>query len=253
MRRSHSWFVRRLLFVLLCASATAASAVELVANGSFEANGGANTNTFTGWTVTDQTGGSGSFFAQTGTTNPGGFSCSALTVPAPPLGSFSAMTVQSGPGSHIISQNVAIPAGFPAKFSARVFQDNRGGPFVTPTTLDFTAGSNQQARVDIMTTGSAITDVGAGVLLNVYQTKVGDPAVAGYNIVTSDLTGFAGQTVRIRITEVDTNGCFSFGVDGVSINSAAPIPTLSDWSLIGLGFAVLLIAFVAVRRRTRTA
>lgn len=252
MRYSRSGLVRSLFLVFLGTSATAASALELVTNGSFEINGGADTNTFTGWTVTDQAGGSGSTFAQTGTANPGGFTCSGLTVPAPPLGSFSAMTVQSGPGSHIISQNVAIPAGFPAKLFARVFQDNTTGTYVTPATLDYTAGSNQQARIDIMTTSSAITDVGAGVLLNVYQTKVGDPAVAGYNIVSSDLTGFAGQTVRIRIVEVDTNGCFSFGADGVSIISSAPIPTLSDLALVGLGLVVLMIGVVAVRRRMRT-
>ena len=81
-----------------------------------------------------------------------------------------------------------------------------------------------------MTTGSAITDVGAGVLLNIYQTQVGDPSVSGYTTITADLSAFAGQTVRLRITEVDNSGNFSFGVDGVSVSSggAAAIPTLSE-------------------------
>jgi hypothetical protein len=247
MSYRHSGTFRSLLLALLCTSATAASAVELVTNGGFETNGGPNTNTFTGWTVTDQAGGSGSFFAQTGATNPTGFSCSGTAVPAPPLGNFSAMTVQSGPGSHIISQNVAIPANFSAKFFAKVYQTTSA--FVTPASLDYTVAPNQQARIDIMTTGSPLTDMGAGILLNVYQTKVGDPGTTGYNNVSADLTPYAGQTVRIRIAEVDTQGCFSFGVDGVSVISGSAIPTLSEWALIGLGMAVLAIGVVAVRRR----
>lgn len=40
-----------------------------------------------------------------------------------------------------------------------------------------------------MTTGSALTDVDSGVLLNIYQTKI----VSGYNDVSADLSAFAGQ------------------------------------------------------------
>jgi hypothetical protein len=108
---------------------------------------------------------------------------------------------------------------------------------------------NQQARIDIMTTSSAVTDVGAGVLLNLYHTKVGDPLVSGYTDVSADVTQFAGQTVRLRIAEVDNQSYFQFGIDGVSVISTSPVPTLSDWALVGLGIALLAIGFVAVRRR----
>ncbi len=252
MSHSYSRLVRSLSLVVLCVVATAASAAEFVVNGSFETNGGANTNTFAGWTVSDQTGGSGSFYAQTGTMSPPPV---AGTVPAPPAGSFAAMSSQGFPGSHILYQDITLPAGGPIAFSAMVYVNNHAGTFATPASLDYTVTPNQQARIDIMTTSSAITDVGAGVLLNLYQTKVGDPAVSGYTSISADLTPFAGQTVRLRIAEVDNGGNFNFGVDGVSVISTATaqaIPSLSTWALIGLGIVVLAIGLVAVRARRST-
>jgi hypothetical protein len=226
---------------------------ELVVNGGFETNGGANTNTFTGWTVTDQAGGSGSFFAQTGTTSPTGFSCS-LSVPAPPQGTFAAMTTQSGPGSHILSQNITVPAAVTALFTARLYVNNGGGAFVTPASLDYTVTPNQQFRIDVMTTGSAITDMGAGVLANLYRTNAGDPAISGYNVVSADLSAYAGQTVRLRIAEVDNQGCISTGIDAVSIQSGAgigvtPVPTLSQYALLALAALLLVLGTAAARRR----
>src|SRR5262245_7312444 len=117
------------MLTVLFGCAGMVNAAELVTNGGFESNGGANSNSFTGWTVTDQVGGSGSFFAQTGTSKPTGFSCSTFptaSVPNPPQGTFAAMTVQSGPGSHILSQDVSIPVGATAQFSAVVYQNSVG-------------------------------------------------------------------------------------------------------------------------------
>jgi hypothetical protein len=227
---------------------------ELVVNGGFETNGGANTNTFSGWTVTDQAGGSGSFFAQTGTGNPTGFSCTGTTVPAPPQGAFAAMTTQSGPGSHILSQNVTVPAAATALFTARVYVNNGAGTFATPASLDYTVTPNQQFRIDVMTTASAITDMGAGVLANLYRTNVGDPAVSGYNLVSADLSAYAGQTIRLRIAEADNQDCISTGIDAVSIQAGAPagvtqVPTLSQYMLLALAALLLVFGISAARRR----
>jgi hypothetical protein len=232
---------------LLWAAGSVAGAAELVVNGGFEQNGGAGTNVFTGWTVSDQAGSDGSFFAQTGTSSP---PPNVITVPPPPQGSFSAMTSQGGPGSHIIYQNITIPPGASTRLTLALYINNQSGTFATPSTLDYTAAPNQQARVDVMTTASAITDVGSGVLLNVYQTKVGDPPVSGYTQVAADLTPFAGQTVRLRIVEVDDEGFFNVGVDQVSVDVAAPVPAMSDYTLIALGVLVLVAGFVTLRRRS---
>src|SRR6266852_631235 len=71
-------------------------ATDLVINGDFEAG------SLTGWTVRDQAGGDGSWFIQRGTMSPE----SGFLVPAPPQGSFAAMTDQFGPGSHILYQDI---------------------------------------------------------------------------------------------------------------------------------------------------
>ena len=231
-----SGFRRSALAVVGCMALGAASLTAQVANGGFETNGGAGSNTFASWTVVDQPGGSGSWFAQTGTLSPQ-FGSPVL---APPEGTFAAMTDQGGPGSHIIYQDVTVPAsGGTLSFS--LYINNRAGAFATPATLDFTAGPNQQFRMDIMSTAAPVTDVGAGVLLNVYQTKVGDPAVSGYTTILASLSSFAGQTVRLRFVEVDNAGVFNVGVDNVGIIGA--VPTLSLPMLVALG---LLLGTAAV-------
>jgi hypothetical protein len=233
--------------MLLCLSvATTVAAAELVAHGGFEQNGGAGTNVFTNWTETDQTGGSGSFFVQTGTSSP---PPNVITVPPPPQGTFSAMSSQSGGGSHLLYQTITIPQAPSVRFSARVYVHNQASAFSTPSTLDYTVSPNQQARIDIMTTASPVTDVGAGVLRNLYQTNVGDPLVSGYTTITADLTQFAGKTVRLRLAEVDNQLFFAFGVDQVSIDATAAVPTLSQWMLLAMGLCVLAAGLLALRRR----
>jgi hypothetical protein len=256
MQCSITRVVRGLVFACLCASLSAAGAAELVVNGSFETNGGAGTSTFAGWTVSDQAGSAGSFFVQTGTTAPPD---RPITVPAPPVGSFAAMSAQNGPGSHILYQDIAIPAGVTAAtFSAQVYVNNAATSFVTPASLDDTVTPNQQARIDIVNPAAPLTDVGAGVLLNVFRTNAGDPLVSGYAAITADLTPFAGQTVRVRIAEVDNESNLSLGVDGVSVvtagaAAATPVPTLSDAMLAALALMLLVVGLVTLRRRWHAA
>ncbi|HKA37996.1 MAG TPA: hypothetical protein VKH43_14320 [Thermoanaerobaculia bacterium] len=237
-----------LAVVVLSCSVVLAAEIAAIANGSFESNGGVDSSTFTGWTVANQTNGSGNWYVQTGTTAGGAAEiCTGLPVPAPTAGSFAAMTNQSNPGSHVLYQNIAVPA-FGATLSFDLFLRNNGGAFVTPATLDFTVNPNQQARVDIMSTGSAVTDVGAGVLKNVYATKVGDPLTSGYTKITMGLQQFAGQTVRLRFAEVDNLGCFQMGVDNVQLLGLDPIPTLSLPMLALLAAGLAALALWLLRR-----
>ena len=182
-----------------------------VTNPSFESNGGAGTSTFTGWTVVDQAGGSGSWYVQSGTTSP----ISGSSVPAPTDGSFAAMTDQVGPGSHILYQDILIPPTG-AVLSFDLFIGNRNGDFVV-NGLDFNNIPNQHARVDIMSTAAAIDDVGAGVLKNIFITNPGDPLVSGYTTKSVSLLEFAGQTVRLRFAEVDNQLFFQMGVDNIRL------------------------------------
>lgn len=239
MRRMTLRGFRYLLVVWAALAASAAGAQQLITNGGFENNGGVGTSVFAGWTVFTQASSQGSLSVQTGTASP----VTASTVEAPPAGSFAAMTDMTGPGAYALYQDITIPAGATATFSARIYIRNTAA-FASPASLDYTTPTNQQFRIDVMNPAAAIQDVGAGVLLNIFQTDPGDPAVQSYQTVTADLSSFAGQTVRIRFAETDNQGVINVGIDQVSVAAAvagppAPIPTLSEWGLIIL---VLLMA-----------
>jgi len=228
------------LVVLASMALGAASLAAQVVNGGFETNGGAGTNTFAGWTVVDQAGGAGSWYAQTGTGSP----LNGFPVPAPPEGVFAAMTDTVNPGSHVLYQDIVVPStGGQLSFGFTL--SNQAAGFISPPTLDYTAGPNQQFRVDVMNPGAPVTDVGAGVLLNVFQTNPGDLLVSPYEYVTASLSAFAGQTVRLRFAEVDNQLFFNAGVDNVQVGQS--IPTLSFPMLASLG--VLLAAGAAWKLR----
>ena len=215
------------LGVLVAASGSSiASAQELITNGGFETG-------FSGWTRVDQLGSDGTYALQTGTLSP----VNGFTVPGPREGLRAAMTDSTGPGSHVLYQDVLIPAFVPGatlKFS--IYVGNGAVAFSTPNSLDFsTPALNQQARVDILRGGDPFSVSSADVLFNAFQTALNSPLVTGYNDFTIDvgsvLAANAGQTLRLRFAEVDNVNFFNFGVDAVSLTIPAP----SALGLIGVG------------------
>lgn len=218
--------------VFCLGSATAAHATPIISNGGFEAG-------LTSWTSIDQVGGGGTFSLQTGTTSP----VNGDPVPAPPEGVFAAMTDSGEPGSHVLYQDFVAS---PALLSFDLFIGNRADGFATPAFLDFSTPTlNQQARVDIVTTSADPFSVeSSDVLLNLFQTNVGDPLVSGYNTLNFDLTAFlsanAGQTLRLRFAETDNVNVFQFGVDNVNLDTtAAAVPEPASLILLGTGLAAL--------------
>lgn len=201
---------------VIAAASMLAPPIELVTNGSFTAG-------YSGWTTVNS--GSGSWFLH------GGGSVSGFAVPSPPSLPFAAMTQQSGPGSHILFQDVVLPAqlcGTP-QLSFNLFIGNRAGIFYSPPTLSQSGGRNQQFRADIMSPSAPVADVGGGVLQNVYQTMPGNPAVEGYKLVSVPVTAAAGSTIRLRFAEVDNQSFFQAGVDNVSLQAQPDVaaPTIS--------------------------
>jgi hypothetical protein len=239
-------------WALVCAST--AFGVELMANGSFELNSG--NASFTSWTVVRENATSdvnGNFFVQTGALSP----TARFAVATATNGSFAAMTDQNGPGRTAIYQDVLVPASGPVWLNLSLQILNQANDFVAPATLDVAAFPNQQVRVDVMATGAALWDVGAGVLSNVFTTLPGSVPPAGYVPLSINLQPFAGQTVRVRIAEVDNLHGLIVGLDQVSVtsvpaNTCAPVrPRLGGAScnldIDGDGLLTATDALLAVR------
>jgi hypothetical protein len=235
---------------MLCLAISVPASAGPIVNGGFESG-------LTGWTTVDQAGGDGTFNVQSGTTSP----LNGFPVPAPPQGSFAAMTDSFGPGSHVLYQDFLVPSfsgQATLQFSINV-NNNYGAPgFYIRPDLDFAATSqtgsatlNQQARVDLMTTAQDPLSVAGGdVLLNLFQTNPGDPLESGYTPyqvdVTQILQAYAGQTLRIRFAEVDNVAPFNFGVDDVDMVISNPVPEPSSLILVLAG-----LAFAGLSRRMR--
>jgi hypothetical protein len=221
---------------MMCLGATLAlalsapvNAAELITNGGFESG-------FTGWTRLNQLGSEGTFSLQSGTTSP----VNGFPVPAPPAGTFAAMTDAPGPGSHVLYQDFIVPGSVPGAFIGfSLFINNNlgAGAFFVPALLDFSTPTlNQQARVDIIrTTANPFSVLPADVLQNLYQTQPGNPLLSGYTNISKDigslLQAHLGETLRLRFAEVDNVAPFNLGVDSVSIN-AGVIPEPATWMLI---------------------
>jgi len=234
--------------IALALTAAPARADVLINNGSFEVG-------FASWTRTDQLGSDGTFNSQTGTTSP----VNGMTVPAPTNGTHAAMTDATGPGTHVLYQDFAVPsfAITSAQLKFDLFIGNRATAFSVPSppSLDFsTPALNQQARVDILRGGTDPFSVAAtDVLLNASQTQVGNPLVSGYTTVTVDVTAVlaanTGATLRLRFAEADNVNIFQMGVDNVSLTTN-PVPEPSTLLLCGLGAAA---GWCRYRRRRATA
>jgi hypothetical protein len=186
-----------------------ASAAPIVANGGFE------TGTASGWT--DASSGAGFWSVYSGTTSP----LSGFDVPGPPEGSFAFISDQVDPSQAIAYQDLTLPAGGHLTLSFWVYYVNQFAGFVTPPTLDMSV-ENQQFRVDIVHTSAPLTSVAPGdVLANVFRTSVGDPLTLGPTLITYDLTPWAGQTVRLRLGETDTDFYFQAAVDDVQVTGGS--------------------------------
>jgi hypothetical protein len=185
-----------------------AHAASVVTNGGFE------TGNFTGWTVYNQPGGSGNWYVYSGTTSP----VSSFTIPAPPEGKYAATSDQGGQGSHILYQNIDIPAGLTCTLSMYIYYENRNGSFYSPPTLDFTASPNQQYRIDLMTTGSPITSVApADVLQTIFATTPSSPLIMAPTFSSTNVSAYGGTTIRLRFAEVDDQFFFQGNTDAVSL------------------------------------
>jgi len=228
---------------LVCVASAPGS--ELITNGGFE------TGSLSGWTLTSQTGsfsGSG-FFVTGGTTAP----VSGAPTAGPASGTKYAVSDQAGPATEILSQAFTAPG--PASsliVSFSLFVNTYGGIEINPAGLDYTAVANQYARVDLLQAGSSLFTVGPGVLQNFYS---GADAVSSipnpYTNYSFNITSLAGGggTFILRFAEVDNVDVLNMGVDNVSVNfTPANVPEPS--SVVLAASSLGLFAFLSRGRRS---
>ena len=229
-----------LLPAVLSPGAIHADPADLIANGGFEAG-----SPFDSWTIVDQPDSEGTWCPQSGTSAPG-FPCgsgggSGANVQPPPEGSTAAMTDQDEPSSSVLYQCVTLPDSLvSAELSFQLYLLNLagegngkgkgGGDYASPPSLDYNYdGPNQQFRADLVSNvgigADPFTVSGDDILLNVYQTQPGDAFESGYDLVSADLSAFAGQTVCVRFALTDNVFFFNAGVDDVRLEIQMPAPT----------------------------
>jgi hypothetical protein len=179
-------------------------------------NGGFERGSLVNW---HRTGESEGWRAVRGTSAP--FSNNAI--PAAPVGHWQGVVDQTGPGSHILYRDITLPDD-QFLLSLTVWYRNHAGEFHTPRRLTVGPTDNQQLRIDLVDPGAPIRSMAAGdILANVMRTRVGDPNRMRPGEVVADLTPYAGQTIRLRIAEVDNLNFFNVGIDAVHL-IAVPCP-----------------------------
>jgi len=236
--------VKALAVVITSASLAVAAPIELVTNGNFE------TGSLTGWTVTNQPGGSGSWYIDTpGSDTP----VSGLPTAANPTGgSFYAVTDQGGGGAHSLTQAIVVPVSSQVIISFDFFVNDWSEEGPLGSLLDFTVARTQFSTGDILTAGAGPFDTGAGVVANLGYGVGGPPPVPhDYTAFLLDITGLVGGggTFQLRFAEADNLLFLNFGLDNVSVLATPVVPEPGTFGLLAAGLA----AAVGSCRRRRAA
>lgn len=181
-------------------------------------NGGFETGNFSGWTtVTNQSAGGG-WFVYNRTAAP----LSGLPLKAPPEGARAATTDQTGPGARHLLQSLAVPSAN-ATLSFLLYYQNHASAFVTPDSFDYTSGPNQQVRVDLLQADADPESLAPGdIIATPFRVTNASPQTLPPTRICYDLSTFAGQTVQLRVSEVDTDGNLLASVDDVRVETGCP-------------------------------
>ena len=88
------------------------------------------------------------------------------------------------------------------------------------STASFPSSTCANGPTGLMKPGAPTDSVAPGdVLLTVFRTSTGDSQTLAPTVKTVNLSAFAGQTVRLRLAEVDNQGPFNASADAVTTNA----------------------------------
>lgn len=210
---ARGWTARVLALVAAAAMTTGPLPASANDDAQVVRNGGFETGTLSGWQTSEQGNRGDGWSADTGARSP----VSGFTIPAPPQGRWQAVSDQTGPGSHVLYQDIAVEDDEQG-LALTLWYRNRAGRFITPPSLNPFSRANQQLRVDLMRPGAPVRSMAGGdILATIFRTRVGDPNRMEPTTFRQDLSGFEGGTVRLRIAEVDNQFFFQAGVDAVHV------------------------------------
>lgn len=227
-REKEMKFVRTLAIVAAVVATQGASAAQLISNGGFESG-------LSAWTVTDVAGGSGSWYAASGSSGP----LSGLSTVGPFAGSGYALTDQTGPGTHALTQSFTVsPGASSVMLTFNMFVNSYADLFTNGGVLNHTGDAVQFGRVDILTAGAGAFDTGAGVIGSLFSGIDAGTNPNPYAAYSFDITSLvsAGGTFQLRFAESDNQLFFNMGVDNVSIDAeSGAVPEPGSLILISLG------------------
>tara|TARA_R110000744_G_scaffold20143_12_gene52948 strand:+ start:964 stop:1671 length:708 start_codon:yes stop_codon:yes gene_type:complete len=187
-----------------------AGLIEHISNGDFE------TGDFTGWNVVNT--GSGSWNINDGTFG------TAFGTNQSIGGLYDVVSTQAGPGFHNLYQDVLLSNSFDSLILSWDDRIQSNAPFSDP---------NQEWRV-------LIEDITGSLIYEVYSTDPGDtnpqvgPNLRSYDL-TSTLSSYAGQNIRVSFEQQDNAANFSATLDNVSFTSTVNVPEPSTLAIFALG------------------
>jgi hypothetical protein len=216
----------------LASSLSAGTIIQLITNGGFE------TGDFTGWTASSETGSSGSFSVQSGTTA----SRSGETTVGPASGTFYALRDQSGPGAYALAQSFIVPIDAVDVVVSFDLVDNDYAGTVLPGPLDYTVPAVEFATADLLAGSASIFSTAPADVIENFYSGADNPSTNPnpYTSYSFDITSLVtpGGTYQIRFGEADNQLFQNLGVDNVSVSATTPEPAtllLMGAALSGLG------------------
>lgn len=195
-------------------------------------NGGFETGDLSGWTTFEaNTVGDGIFrAAQGGSVLP----LSGATAPPASDGDTLAISDMAAAGLRVLYQDITIPPE--ATLSFDLWWNNAAGFWVNPGNMFPNPFPNQHARIDLIALDAPLNTTDPDDIALPLVTLDGNESIesGGWRSQQFDLAALAGQTLRLRIAEVDNQGPLYVAVDNFAL---IPSPGAATVLLLAMGSA----------------